>query len=92
MKPLNLFAVAILAGAAGVASAEGPTANQEQTASIEKTRAQVIAETLEAHRLGLIVYGERDIPVATPEQERQIVLAGLRAREREDLAHNTPAK
>jgi len=45
-----------------------------------KTRAQVVAETLEARRLGLLENrGELGPVLATPEQERQIELAGLRA-------------
>jgi hypothetical protein len=44
-----------------------------------KTRAQVRAETIEAARLGLIGYGELGAKQATPEQERQIELAGMRA-------------
>ena len=48
-----------------------------------KTRAQVKAELAEARRLGLIVYGEADIPVATPEQEKMIAEAGQRAAHQE---------
>jgi hypothetical protein len=45
-----------------------------------KTRAQVVAETLEAGRLGLLVNrGELGPVMATPAQERQIELAGLHA-------------
>jgi len=45
-----------------------------------KTRAQVVAETREAQRLGLLSgAGERGPKQATPQQERQIELAGLRA-------------
>ena len=45
-----------------------------------KTRAQVAAETREAARLGLLgAYGEADQKQATPQQEQQIHLAGLRA-------------
>ena len=45
-----------------------------------KSRAQVAAETREAGRLGLLSrYGEQEPKVATPEQERQIKLAGERA-------------
>lgn len=47
-----------------------------------KTRAQVIAELREAQRLGLVnVGGEGDAPTANAAQERQIVEAGVRARE-----------
>ena len=44
-----------------------------------KSRTQVAAETLEAKRLGLIAYGEQAPTQATPEQERLIEMAGLRA-------------
>lgn len=44
-----------------------------------KTRAQVRAEFLEAQRLGLLMTGDGNLPQGTPEQERQITLAGLRA-------------
>jgi hypothetical protein len=48
--------------------------------SSSKTRAQVEAELHEAQRLGLRApFGERDAPIATAEQERQIAQAGLRA-------------
>src|SRR5262245_37134774 len=45
-------------------------------------RAQVVAETLEAKRLGLITYGELPAKEATPAQARQIETAGMKARER----------
>jgi hypothetical protein len=45
-----------------------------------KTRAQVVAETREARRLGLLENrGEAGPVLATPEQEHQIQMAGLRA-------------
>src|SRR5262245_18873638 len=46
-----------------------------------KSRAQVVAETREAQRLGLISYGELGTRQATPEEERQIRMAGLQALE-----------
>jgi len=53
-----------------------------------KTRSQVAAETREAGRLGLLSsYGEAGPKQATPEQEHQIELAGLRA-----LNQSTAAK
>lgn len=59
-----------VAGEVGVRFVDAPS---------HKTRAQVAAETLEARRLGLLTgAGERDTVVATPEQERQIMLSGLR--------------
>ena len=46
----------------------------------QKTRAQVVAETREARRLGLLEYrGEAGPVIATPDQQRQVELAGLRA-------------
>jgi hypothetical protein len=50
------------------------------TAPATKARAQVAAETLEAGRLGLMSRSDVVGAVeATPEQERQINLAGMRA-------------
>jgi hypothetical protein len=49
------------------------------TAVARKTRAQVVAETREAARLGLLTSGEADVVSATPAQERQIEQAGFRA-------------
>lgn len=47
-----------------------------------KPRAQVVAETLEAQRLGLLTYGEVGPRQATPAEERQIEMAGLQAVQR----------
>jgi len=81
MKTSNLVALICFACVAGVASAEGPVNYPDEVPMVStKTRAQVKAELAEARRLGLVVYGERDVPIATPEQERSIMLAGLRAR------------
>ncbi|MFZ5539430.1 MAG: hypothetical protein ACOY5V_06800 [Pseudomonadota bacterium] len=57
-------------GEAGVKFASEPST---------RSRAQVAAETREAARLGLLSYGEAGPVQATPEQERQIRRAGLRA-------------
>lgn len=67
MKTKQLFAIALLAGIVGVASAEGngPGASyipDEFPMVVVKTRAQVQAELAEARRAGLVVYGEADIP------------------------------
>ena len=43
------------------------------------TRAQVVAEAVEARRLGLIAHGESSAPIATPAQLDRIRMAGLRA-------------
>jgi len=42
-------------------------------------RAQVVAEAIEARKLGLITEGERQAPVPTAAQAAQIRLAGLNA-------------
>jgi len=47
-----------------------------------KPRAQVVAETLEAKRLGLITFGELPASEATAEQARRIEMAGMKALER----------
>ncbi len=52
-----------------------------KVASTPRSRAEVVAEMLEAMRLGLIPGGEADIPVATAEQERLIAKAGRDAAE-----------
>lgn len=44
-----------------------------------KSRAQVMAEAVEAGRLGLVVHGELPMPQATPAQLESIRLAGERA-------------
>lgn len=50
------------------------------TTPSRKTRAQVVAETGAAGRFGLLVNSGEGAPIlATPEQERQIELEGLRA-------------
>ncbi|WP_332740034.1 DUF4148 domain-containing protein [Hydrogenophaga sp.] len=47
---------------------------------VGKSRAQVVAETAEAHRLGLLDVSESEFPkIATPQQAEQIRQAGLRA-------------
>jgi hypothetical protein len=57
----------------------GEFVHVEPTKSV-KSRAQVVAETREAARLGLLTSrGDAGLPEATPEQERQIRLAGERA-------------
>ena len=47
-----------------------------------KSRAQVKAELREAARLGLLSFGEGDVPVATPAQEQLIADAGRHAAEK----------
>lgn len=52
-----------------------------------KTRTQVVAELHAAQRLGLVGHGEVSVPSATPEQQRMIADAGLRARADTAVAH-----
>ena len=49
------------------------------------TRARVVAELREAKRLGLVTVGGK-YPFPTPEQERLITSAGLRAVEEPSMA------
>lgn len=65
------FAHATASGAVG--------ASDSGSAVARKTRAQIVAETREAARLGLMTSGEADLVIATPAQERQVEQAGLRA-------------
>jgi len=68
---------------AAQASGQLPVAGEIGVRAIDtpsiKARAQVVAETLEAARLGLLTYGELGPQQATPAQEHQIELAGMRA-------------
>ena len=58
--------------------AHGEILPVQKTEGVGKTRAQVVAETAEARRLGLLHIGE-EMKFATPTQAEQIRLAGLRA-------------
>jgi hypothetical protein len=93
MKTASLIVSTLLAAVVGVASAEGPVNYPDQgpdratSAVSEKTRAQVKAELAEARRLGLISYGEVNDKIATPEQEKLIADAGLRAAQQQVAAH-----
>jgi len=55
--------------------------NQYANATVPSTlqRAQVVAEAIEARKLGLIPHGEGNVPTPTAEQAEQIRLAGLNA-------------
>jgi hypothetical protein len=76
----QLLLCAFFAALSGVAFAEGPVNYPDEVPVVAtKTRAQVQAELAEARRLGLVVYGEADTPIATPEQEQLIAEAGRRA-------------
>ena len=92
MKAKSII-VAIALATAGTGSAfasgspysvgEGPYPPDDLSAtaaaSPSKSRAQVRAETAAASRLGLLNFGEGDVPQATPEQERIIADAGRQA-------------
>src|SRR5215470_15769733 len=59
---------------------QGDNAFVPETWTSTKTREQVVAETREAARLGLLrTYGDLAPNPPTPEQEQQITCAGLRA-------------
>jgi|JI8StandDraft_2_1071088.scaffolds.fasta_scaffold13413_4 hypothetical protein len=63
-----------------IAAAAGSALAQSAPAPEAKTRAQVVAEMLEARRLGLLETNVENYPVqATPAQAEQIRQAGLRA-------------
>jgi Domain of unknown function (DUF4148) len=62
-----------VAGEIGVRFADAPST---------KPRAQIVAETLEAQRLGLLRYGEVGPRLAMHDEQRQIEMAGIRALER----------
>lgn len=86
-----IVAVALATAATGSAFAvgspypvgEGPYPPTEDllapSAVSVKSRAQAKAETAAASRLGLLNFGEGDVPRATPEQERIIAEAGREA-------------
>jgi hypothetical protein len=78
MNTRLIVAAALSFAAAGSAFAGEATPDYPQRFVSTLTRAQVQAEALEARRLGLIGQGEH-VPVATPEQNERIRLAGLRA-------------
>lgn len=59
-----------------IGEANAPLSNQPSL----KTREQIVAETREAARQGLLNVGEADTVNATPQQLRRIEQAGLRAR------------
>ena len=86
MKTKQLFAIALLAGTVGVATAgEGPgfrDLSDEIPMVVVKTRAQVQAELAEARRQGLVVYGEADIP----SEEAPMVVVKTRGQVNAELA------
>jgi len=71
LKQAQIAGAMPVAGEVGVKFVDTPS---------RKTRAQVVAETSAAGRLGLLVNTGEGTPIlATPAQERQIELEGLRA-------------
>ncbi len=85
MKIVRFLLPILFAVSAGSVCAEGPVDYPGQPAQrtdfgpTAKTRAQIHAELAEAQRLGLVVHGEINDRVATPDEERQIADAGERA-------------
>jgi hypothetical protein len=95
MKRAHLIAIAALAASAsayandvdfypnGFVSSVIQAAQAERQPSARSpssaTRAQVVAETHEAERLGVLHSGEAGPAATTPEQEHRIKQAGLRA-------------
>lgn len=68
--------------AAARASAEVQVGERGYAFAIEpstRSRAEVVAEVLEAARLGVLVVGEAGAPTATAEQEARIAAAGREA-------------
>ena len=61
------------------ASVSLESTNVSREASAKTSRAQVVAETRDAARLGRLSQGEAGTVDTTPEQARQIEQAGLRA-------------
>lgn len=86
MKSARVLIIACFATASGIASAGGPPYPEETAFKSTKSRAEVVAETLEAIRLGLVMKSEGEVPVATPEQEKLIAEVGCRAAEASRLA------
>jgi hypothetical protein len=92
MKRSYLFAIAILSASSSVyandvdflpngfvSSVIREAQSEASRVTASRTRAQVVAETREAARLGLLNHGEAGPPEATPEQTHQIEEAGIRA-------------
>ena len=61
------------------AASVGEAVSAHVEVAAKKSRAQVVAETREAGRLGVLNYGEAGPVQTTSEQEHQIEQAGLRA-------------
>src|SRR5215467_12127429 len=86
MNTKQLFAIAVLAGTIGAASAEGfGPGNLDLWGAqpgVVNTRAQVQEELAEARRHGLIVYGDADVP----QDEAAVVIVKTRAQGEAELA------
>ena len=86
MRTTSLIAFVLLAGAVGVASAEGyGPGNLDlwgDEPGVAKSRAQVEADLAEARRHHLIVYGEAD----TPQDDAVLVVVKTRAQVQAELA------
>jgi len=86
MKAIHTLLSVLAFGVAGSAFAGGDTYPEPAIPTSEsvKSRAEVIAETREAQRLGLLTVGEEDIRVAMPEsvKSRAEVIAELREAQR----------
>jgi hypothetical protein len=72
-----------------IAAVDEYQANQYPAAVVPSgvQRAQVVAEAIEARKLGLVTEGERQAPTPTAAQAEQIRLAGLNA-----INHHVAAK
>ncbi|MBA3254264.1 MAG: DUF4148 domain-containing protein [Pseudomonadota bacterium] len=83
MRTAYLLIATIVFGAVTPAAFAGggayPVPAVPESAAFTKSRAQVKAELREAARLGLLSFGEGDVPVATPAQEQLIADAGRHA-------------
>ncbi len=79
--------VANQARAGRVTYGDSPMLDALRATSSTLSRVQVRAEAIEARRLGLVTYGERDEPrLPTPAQAESIRQAGLRAIGMENVA------
>jgi len=77
-----------LAAAARTGALVGGEASAAPVPASSQSRAIVVAETREALRLGVVGSNEAEIRVATPAQQEQIRLAGLRAAEGTNVAQS----
>ena len=86
MRTAYLLIATIAFGAVTPAAFAGggayPVPAVPESAAFTKSGAQVKAELREAARLGLLSFGEGDVPIATPAQEQLIADAGRHAAEK----------